>query len=134
MLAPSPASVEAMAWMWLAPRLRADGGDDVALRQAAGAPARRAASARHRLEVQLHAQLLGGEQQLLEHVAGARQVDQQAQGELPLHHHLLDVGQDGALLGQDAGQRGGHARAGPRPVTVTRTAVLAEAVTGTAGV
>ena len=64
-----------------------------------------------RLEVELHLQLLGGEEQLLQHVAGVRQTHQQAQRELPLHHDLLDVVQDRALLGEDPGQRGGDAGA-----------------------
>ena len=78
---------------------RPDGGDDVAA-PVAGVGAARAVAVggRDRLEVQLHAQLLGREQQLLEHVARLRDADQQAQRELSLHHHLLDVVQRGALL------------------------------------
>jgi hypothetical protein len=50
----------------------------------------------------------------------AGQVDQQAQGELALHHHLLDVRQRRALLGQDAGEV--EVTPGRSwPVTVTRT-------------
>ena len=46
-----------------------------------------------------------------EHVARLGDADQQAQRELPLDHHLLDVVQGRALLRQDAGQRGGDAGA-----------------------
>ena len=88
---------------------RADRGDDVA--PPLGFGRRRRGVGGDRLEVELHLQLLGGEQQLLEHVARLGDADQQAERELPLHHHLLDVVQGRALLRQDAGQRGGDAGA-----------------------
>jgi hypothetical protein len=89
-----------------------DGGDDVApAGRAAVVPALGGVGPAHRLEVQAHAQLLGRKQQLLQHVAGGRQVDQQAQRQLPLHDHLLDVCQGGAAIDQDGAQGGGHAGA-----------------------
>ena len=120
MLAPSAASVEAMAWMWRAPSAGRDGGDDVALGPGRGLAVAPRRSPRHRLEVQLHAQLLGGEQQLLEHVARARQIDQQAQGQLPLHHHLLDVGAATAPFSTRMPVRVAVTPGRSGPVTVTR--------------
>ena len=89
----------------------ADGGDHV---PPARFPDDRAARTGHvtdRLEVELHPQLLGGEQQLLQDVSRVGQPDQQAQRQLALHDHLLDVVQRRALLGQDAGQRRRDSRA-----------------------
>jgi hypothetical protein len=83
---------------------RANRGDDVA------APLRRAGpgfARRDRLEVELHAQLLGREQELLEHVPGLGDAHQQTERQLALDDDLLDVVQGRPLLGQDAGQGGG---------------------------
>jgi peptide-methionine (R)-S-oxide reductase len=114
MLAPSAASVDAIAWQVRRAQGRPDGGDDVAARfvQRRGGPR---VAGRHRLEVQVHAQLLRREQQLLQHVARLGHVHQQAQRQLPLHDDLLDVVQRRALLRQDPGQRRRDAGAvGPR--------------------
>ena len=56
-------------------------------------------------------ELLGREQQLLEHVARLGDADQQAQRQLPLDDDLLDVVQRRPLLRQDAGQGRGDAGA-----------------------
>ena len=80
----------------------ADGRDDVAPALAACRRLRLVAA--HGLEVQLHLELLGGEQQLLEDVARLGDADQQAQRQLPLDDDLLDVVQGCPLLRQDAGQ------------------------------
>ncbi len=103
----------------LAPCARQTLGHGVQLARAQGAPhsgddmaaeGRSSGGRRiHRLEVQRHAQLLGREEQLLEDAARLGQAHQQAQGELALHHHLLDVEQLRAHLGEDAGQARGDA-------------------------
>jgi len=65
----------------------------------------------HGLEVEVHAELARREQELLEEIAVAGDADQQAQRELSLHDDLLDVVEDGVLLGEDAGEGGRDARA-----------------------
>ena len=90
---------------------RADGGDDVAPALRPGWHGGFGGGAGNGFEIQLHAELLGREQELLEHVARLGNSDQEAQRELSLHDHLLDVLQRRPLLRQDAGQGGRDAGA-----------------------
>jgi len=88
-----------------------DGGDDVTRSLDASCLSCRIHGRDHGFEIQIHVQLLGGEQELLENVARSRQAHQQAQGELPLHDDLLDVVKGRALFRQNPGEGGGDAGA-----------------------